>query len=104
MRARLAALSLVVFLGARVSSAQNAPQTTVLAQPDPTSIYCSGFVSDQKVPDGIRLISGEQSNIKITFGRGDRVYINRGQDKGVRIGDRFMVVRPEEDPYGVQWI
>jgi hypothetical protein len=97
MRVRLAALSLVVLLGAAVSSAQNSPQV------DFTAVNCSGFVTDQKVPDGIRLISGEQSNYKITFGRGDRVFINRGQDKGVRVGDRFMVVRPEEDATSVQW-
>jgi hypothetical protein len=104
MRARLAALSLVVLLGATVSSAQNAPQAApVLSQTDFTSVNCSGFVTDQKVPDGMRLISGEQSNYKITFARGDRVYINRGQDKGVRVGDRFSVVRPVVDPSGVQW-
>jgi hypothetical protein len=102
MRVRLAALSLVVLLGAAVSSAQNSPQAAP-AQADFTAVNCSGFVTDQKVPDGIQLISGEQSNYKITFGRGDKVYINRGQDKGVRVGDRFLVVRPEEDPYGVQW-
>jgi hypothetical protein len=87
----------VVLLGAAVSSAQNSPQV------DFTAVNCSGFVTDQKVPDGIRLISGEQSNYKVTFGRGDRVFINRGQDKGVRVGDRFMVVRPEEDATSVQW-
>jgi hypothetical protein len=102
MRVRLAALSLVVLLGAAVSSAQNSPQAAP-AQVDFTAVNCSGFVTDQKVPDGIRLISGEQSNYKVTFGRGDKVYINRGQDKGVRVGDRFLVVRPEEDATSVQW-
>jgi hypothetical protein len=104
MRARLAGLFLVVFLGAAVSSAQNAQQAPpALAQPDRTSVYCSGFVTDQKVPDGIQLISGEQSNYKITFSRGDKVYINRGQDKGVRVGDRFSVVRQTTDPNEVPW-
>jgi hypothetical protein len=104
MRARLAGLSLVVFLCAGVCSAQNAQQAPPApAQPDRTSVYCSGFVTDQKVPDGIQIISGEQSNYKITFARGDMVYINRGQDKGVRIGDRFSVVRPGGDPFGVSW-
>jgi len=102
MRARLAALSLVVLLGAAVSSAQNSPQAAP-AQADFTAVNCSGFVIDQKVPDGIRLISGEQSNYKITFARGDRVFINRGQDKGVRVGDRFSVVRPDADFIDVQW-
>jgi hypothetical protein len=104
MRARLAVLSLVVSLCAAIGSAQNAQQAPpALPQPDRTSVYCSGFVSDQKVPDGIQIISGEQSNYKITFARGDMVYINRGQDKGVRVGDRFSVVRPGGDPFGVQW-
>ena len=104
MRARLAGLSLVIFLSATVSSAQNAQQSApALSQPDSSTVYCSGFITDQKVPDGIRLISGEQSNYKITFARGDMVYINRGQDKGVRVGDRFSVVRPTVDPTDVPW-
>jgi hypothetical protein len=102
MRARLAALSLVVLAGPAVSPAQNQPQA-VPPQADYTAVNCSGFVSEQKVPDGIQLISGEQSNYKITFGRGDRVFINRGQDKGVRVGDRFSVVRPTTDFVDVQW-
>jgi len=104
MRARIAVLSLSVFLGAAVSSAQNvAPVTPAIPQVDASTVNCSGFVSDQKVPDEIRLVSGEQSNYKITFARGDYVHINRGQDKGVRVGDRFSVVRPDKDPTDVPW-
>jgi hypothetical protein len=104
MRARIAILSLSVFLGAAVSSAQNAaPAAPPISQVDYSTVNCSGFVSDQKVPDEIRLISGEQSNYKITFARGDYVYINRGQDKGVRVGDRFSVLRPDKDPTDVPW-
>jgi hypothetical protein len=102
MRARLAALSFVIFASAAVSSAQNQPQG-VPPQADFTAVNCSGFVAEQKVPDGIQLISGEQSNYKITFARGDMVYINRGQDKGIRVGDRFSVVRAHTDFVDVQW-
>jgi hypothetical protein len=100
MRAKLAALCASVFVSAGICSAQTTPAT---AQPDYSSVYCSGFVSDQKVPDATRLVSSEQSNVKIIYGRGDYVYINRGQDKGVRIGDRYSVVRPEADPLDVNW-
>jgi hypothetical protein len=31
------------------------------------------------------------------------VTINRGQDKGVRVGDRYSVVRAESDPLQVNW-
>jgi hypothetical protein len=103
MRARIAVLSLSVFLGAAVSSAQNVPQAPAIPQVDYSTVNCSGFITDQKVPDEIRLISAEQSNYKITFARGDYVHINRGMDKGVRVGDRFSVVRPDKDPTDVPW-
>jgi hypothetical protein len=98
MRAKLAALSIFVFVGAGICSAQ-----TAATQTDYSTVYCSGFVSDQKVPDATRVVSGEQSNVKVLFGRGDYVTINRGQDKGVRVGDRYSVVRAESDPSGVNW-
>ncbi|PYU60790.1 MAG: hypothetical protein DMG56_00270 [Acidobacteria bacterium] len=97
-------MSLSVFLGAAASRAQNAtPAAPAIPQIDFSTVNCSGFVTDQKVPDEIRLVSGEQSNYKITFARGDYVHINRGQDKGVRVGDRFSVVRPDKDPTDVPW-
>jgi hypothetical protein len=110
MRANLAVLSLAMLLGAASTPAQNTTQG--LPQPGPMSLApgysaanCSGFFTDQKVPEETRLISGEQSEYKITFARGDYVYINRGQDQGVRVGDRFMVVRHEQDPLtdNVNW-
>ena len=73
----------------------------MIVQPDYSTVNCSGFFTDQKVPSEVQLISGEQSNYKITFTRGDYVYINRGQDKGVRVGDRFFVVRPDANKVGV---
>jgi len=104
MRARIVVLSLSVFLGAAASSAQNVtPAAPAIPQIDFSTVNCSGFVADQRVPDEIRLVSGEQSNYKITFARGDYVHINRGQDKGVRVGDRFSVVRPDKDPTDVAW-
>ena len=98
MRAKLTAVSLFVFIGAGICSAQTAPP-----QASYSTVYCSGFVSDQRVPDATRLVSGEQSNVKIMFARGDYVTINRGQDKGVRVGDRYSVVRQESDSLQVNW-
>jgi len=103
MRARIAVLSLSVFLGAAVSSAQNAAPVAAPQQVDYSTVNCAGFVTDHKVPDEMRIISAEQSNYKITFARGDYVHLNRGLDKGVRVGDRFSVVRQEKDPTDVPW-
>lgn len=104
MRANIAVLSVVVILGVAASSAQE-PRSTlhVPTAPDYNTINCSGFVTDQRVSADYRLISGEQSNYKITFTSGDYVYINRGQDKGVRVGDRFSVVRPDDFMGDTPW-
>ena len=99
MRAKFATLCVSALMAASVCSAQ-APTPTQVGY---STVYCSGFVTDQKVPDSTRLISGEQSNVKITFSRGDYVYINRGLDQGVRVGDRYSVVRQESDPGEVPW-
>ncbi|MDP9146439.1 MAG: hypothetical protein M3N22_02175 [Acidobacteriota bacterium] len=103
MRSKLAGLSLFVFLGAAICSAQDAPSAATGPNvPDYTSVNCSSFVSDN-VPSETRLVSGENSNVKVVFTQGDLVYINRGRDKGVRVGDRFSVVRPSQDFVDVGW-
>lgn len=103
MRVRIAALSLILMMGATASSTQEirtAPK--VPTAPDYNTVNCSGFVTEQKMDD-LHLISGEQSNYKLTFTSGDYVYINRGQDKGVRAGDRFFVVRRDDYVGDVPW-
>jgi hypothetical protein len=104
MRANLAALCLAAFAGAGVCYGQSAPV------PSPTSlqtaystVYCSGFVKDTKLPNEMYVISGEQPGYKITYAQAENVYINRGSDNGVRVGDRFMVVRQTEDEARVEW-
>src|ERR1700693_3845998 len=98
MRATLAGLTFFLVFAAATTSAQESAQPgSATNSPDYSAVNCSGFVSD-RVPDDIRVISGEQSNLKITFSHGDFVYINRGRDKGVQVGDRFSVVRPVKDP------
>jgi hypothetical protein len=104
MRANLAALCLAAFAGAGVCYGQSAtaPSVTTL-QPGYTTVYCSGFVKDTKLPGDLYLISGEQASSKIIFSQGENVYINRGSDNGIRIGDRFMVMRQAEDRARTEW-
>jgi hypothetical protein len=104
MRANLAALCLAAFAGAGVCYGQSAaPPGGSTLQPAYTTVYCSGFVKDTKLPNEMYVISGEQPGVKITYAAPENVYINRGTDNGVRVGDRFMVVRPTEDPARVEW-
>lgn len=99
MRAKLAAFCVTILASAGVCAAQTPTATpNPNGQVDYSKVYCSGFVSDPKVPDEIRVISGEQSNYKIIFSRGDNVYVNRGTQQGVKVGDVFSIVRPDHDP------
>ena len=112
MRANAATLCLGILSAAAGALAQgNAPSQVVSStqavsaqtSPDFSAVYCAGFVSDDKSQNDVRLISGEQSNVKIGFSNRDYVYVNRGSNQGVRVGDRFLAVRPVSDPTDVKW-
>src|SRR5260370_30957565 len=66
-------------------------------------VYCSGLATNQPVPNDTYLISGENYRSKNAFQQGDYVYINRGAEQGVKVGDEFEVIRPERDPLENKW-
>ena len=112
MRAIATAMTFATLMLAFGASAQNTAQVQVVnenrplyesASPDYTAVYCSGFITDDRVPWDVRVMSGEDSANKIVFTSGDYVYINRGAAQGVRVGDRFSIVRPDKDPNEVPW-
>jgi hypothetical protein len=112
MRSYAAALSLGILLSAGAASAQTSSQTPVISStqrvdeatsPDYTALYCSSFVTDEKVSTDTLLISGQESNVKVIFARGDYVYVNKGSAQGVHVGDRFSVMRPVVEETKVQW-
>jgi hypothetical protein len=108
MRANVAGLCLSLVFGAGVSIAQEAPISNTQAAATPnhawdTTVYCSGFYTNQKVPDDLRLVSGEQSEYKITFTTDNVVFLSKGSNQGVKPGDRFSVVRADSDPMKVPW-
>ena len=112
MRAIAAGISLgLVLVGASASSQNNAqnppvaptPAVATATSPDYAAVNCSNFFTSENLGNDLRLISGEQSNSKITFAIRDFVYVSKGANQGVHVGDRFAVVRPISDPDSVQW-
>ncbi len=74
MRANFAVLSVAMLLGAATTStttpAQSLPQPGPMSsQPGYSAANCSGFFTDQKLPDEMRLISGEEAEFKVVFAR-----------------------------------
>jgi hypothetical protein len=107
MRGKLAFTALLLAFAAGAALAQSDAQTeTANVTPVPTDsdLYCSGTVTTEHVPRSSYVITGEESNYKITFEYGDYVYINRGANQGTKVGDEFFVVRPAVDPLvDVEW-
>ena len=98
MRGKIVFAGLVLALSGAIASAQD--QVPVPIESD---LYCSGTVTTEAVPRSSYIITGEGSNYRITFDYGDYVYINRGGNQGVKIGDEFSVMRPAVDPIFIQW-
>jgi hypothetical protein len=98
MRGKIVLAGLIVALSGAIASAQNTPQV-----PTSGDLYCSGTVTTESVPRGAYIITGEESNYRLTFDEGDNVYINKGASEGVNVGDVFSVVREVEDPYEIEW-
>ncbi|HEX9223326.1 MAG TPA: hypothetical protein VF860_08340 [Candidatus Acidoferrales bacterium] len=99
MRAKISYLCLGLVLAAGTCAAQqNTPRV-----PDYSSVYCAGIVTNKSVPHDTYLISGEESNVKMTFSERDLVYLNRGSAQGVKEGDQYSIVRPVRDEMRVPW-
>ncbi len=100
MRRKTVLAGLILGLSGAAASAQSSTPPT----PRLSDIYCSGTITTESVPTDTIVITGEESNYRITFGEGDYVYINKGSSQGVKPGDVFSVVRPiPKDPYGIEW-
>ena len=98
MRGKIVLAGLVLGLSGMVAGAQSAPPV-----PRVGDIYCSGEVTTEAVPHDTYVITGEQSNTRITFDEGDYVYVNKGSNQGVKVGDVFSAVRAVKDPFGIEW-
>jgi Flagellar assembly protein T, C-terminal domain len=102
MRGKLVFAGIVLALSGTVVGAQDQPQEPVPV-PIENDLYCSGIVTTESVPRSSYIITGEESDYLITFDMGDYVYINRGGQQGVKVGDEFSVVRPVVDPIFYEW-
>jgi len=96
-------MGLSAFIGIAICASAARAQYTP-AGPSQIDLYCAGVATDQVPPKDTYVISGEDSHLKDTFfGPGDLVYINRGQDQGVKVGDEFEVSRAVHDNMPNMW-
>ncbi|MGD0907253.1 MAG: hypothetical protein ABSA96_06705 [Candidatus Acidiferrales bacterium] len=99
---RFLSFGLSVGLGMAMCEARASAQQHGKAPTD-ADLYCSALATDQAIPKDMYIISGENSIYKNSFQPPDFVYINRGSETGVKIGDQFEVIRPVRDPMPNLW-
>lgn len=93
-------VSLLAFgLAPRSGSAQSyeAPERA-----NPKDVYCSGFVAASPLPADLRIVMGEDAVGRIVYSQYDYIYLSHGRNGGVNVGQRYMVVRPVNEPNPVQ--
>jgi len=108
MRSTVVSRNLAIGLFATMSALLAGPLASPAASqtahaPIPADMNCSGNFTTEAVPRDTFLITGEESNFRITFEEGDIVYINKGADQGVKVGDEFRVMRVATFAPTVKW-
>jgi hypothetical protein len=79
---------------AQVSSTERVERGQAATEAD---IFCAGMITTEQVPYDIYVISGPEADPQTVYSVGQYVYINKGSADGVKVGDEFMVLRPESD-------
>ena len=69
---------------------------------NPKDIYCSGFVAAKPLPANLRIAMAEDAVGGMLSSENDYVYLNHGQNGGIQLGQRYLVVRPVDDPGPVE--
>src|SRR5260370_17921368 len=100
MRAKVSGLCLSLVFGAAACMGQDTQisSTQAVQAPNhawPTTVYCSGFYTNQKVSDDLRLVTGQESAYKFTFTTPDVVHLSKGMNQAVKPAHPSNVVRPQ---------
>ena len=88
----LAALFLISLSQSTIAGQQSADQTGPVTRG--VDVYCTGYISDLPPRTDLQIIGAERENVKLTFGQGDVVFLNRGRGSGIKSGAVYFIVRP----------
>ncbi|HXE76041.1 MAG TPA: OmpA family protein [Candidatus Xenobia bacterium] len=62
----------------------------------PKNVYCSGFLAGSPLSNDLRLIGSWDAAGRLIYSQFDYVYINKGADAGIHVGQRYLIVRRYE--------
>jgi hypothetical protein len=83
----------------RVEEPQKAPTTESAPQPVgfESDVYCFGYVGDLSERFPVRVTGAENLVEQTDFITDDFLYVSGGVDKGLKSGDEFWIVTPEQE-------
>lgn len=58
------------------------------------SLYCAGYVETGEVNTDNKIVGGEFEQDQHIYSQDDNLYISMGTNRGVKVGDKFAVIRP----------
>ena len=102
MRRIALALSCLLTLCAAGAAAQDEPAEKAYGATQADAL-CAGMVTTEQVPYDTYVISGEEADPQTVYSLGQYVYVNKGSADGVKVGDEYMVLRPDSDFLHVQF-
>jgi len=60
---------------------------------NPKDVYCSGFIAASPFPRDLEVIGGLDAAGRLIYSQYDYIYLSRGSDGGLQVGQRYTVVR-----------
>jgi hypothetical protein len=76
------------------------PAPSVELAPQPlgyeSDLHCYGYLSRPDETFPVRVIGAENVAEQVDFMSSDRLYLNAGYDHGLKVGDEFWLITPEE--------
>jgi len=58
------------------------------------NLYCAGYIETGSVNQNFEIVGADNEKDQHIFAQGDFLYISAGQNRGVKVGDMFSVIRP----------
>lgn len=94
----LGVAGLTILLVAGVATAALAQGYKAPEQANLKDVYCSGFISSTRVPNDLQVVMGEDAVGRVSYSQNDYIYLGKGADGGLQVGQRYLVVRPVNSP------
>jgi hypothetical protein len=59
-----------------------------------STLYCAGYIKYQRFGKLPEIVGAEEEQEQRNFTDGEVVYVNQGSQQGIKVGDRFQIIRP----------